>query len=107
MTSETEGKITEAILEQVFAERCHLRDEMDYKSDDDDKDTHGEIAIHAATSVLLALPFWDNADPAPKRRQDLIRAAALLVTEVERLDRLEAAKAVADPMAFDPTIDAY
>jgi hypothetical protein len=98
MTSNTEGQITEAILAEVFAERCHLRDQLGYDSDDDDKDTHGEIAIAAATRALLALPIWENADSVTERRKDMIIAAAMLVAEVERIDRAEALKMVSTPV---------
>lgn len=65
----------------------------------DDKYVYGELASAAASYAYHAsrrtdVPFawpWDFSWWKPTtRRRDLIKAAALIVAEIERLDRLEA-----------------
>jgi hypothetical protein len=64
----------------------------------DDQHTRGELATAAAcyalgTPTLSVVTYWpwEKSWWKPKdRRRDLIRAAALIVAEVERLDRLAA-----------------
>lgn len=60
----------------------------------DDTHTAGELALAGAVYAVgpALLPFWpwDLDWWKPKdRRTDLVRAAALIVAEIERLDRLE------------------
>lgn len=97
-------QITAAVLRQIGAER---KDQMEYNGYDrrhDDEHIGGEIA-HAAScyafhaSRPLAIDEYRVGAPPPdwpwepgawnpkNRRRDLIKAAALIVAEIERLDR--------------------
>lgn len=67
----------------------------------DDEHTDGELAAAGATYALSAancvveMPYsktwpWQNAWWKPTtQRRDLVKAAALMIAEIERLDRLE------------------
>lgn len=94
----------------VCLEACSERArQIDKGFDDlhDDKHTSGEIAQAAATYALATSsvrapirpsdlwPWEDNSFKPRGRRENLIRAIALLLAEVERLDRVEVRK-VAD-----------
>ena len=106
---------TERVVAEVLAERHRQMHDEAWTPMHDDKHTDGEIARAAACYALNAacadvarnvgameaergddpsLYFvrrywpWENAWWKPKdRRRDLIRAAALIVAEIERLDR--------------------
>jgi hypothetical protein len=63
----------------------------------DDEHTEGELAMaaacYAANNTSMWPPTWDFSWWKPKdRRRDLIRAAALIVAEIERLDRASASE---------------
>jgi hypothetical protein len=65
----------------------------------DDQHSTGEIALAAACYALHRAPVlftatdywpWDPSWWKPRsRRRDLVRAAALLIAEIDRLDRAE------------------
>lgn len=98
---------TERVLMEIAAERGRQVFKLGFDSAHDDQHTEGEMANAAACYALLnrgvhsIFPWWwpwDHKWWKPKdRRRDLIRAAALLVAEIERLDRKEAADASRSP----------
>jgi len=90
----------------VAAERARQKAIEGWTPEHDDTHGSGEMALAAGCYALNAAPerFADGIVPIfwpwsrewwkPKdRRRDLVRAAALIVAEIERLDRQEAAKA--------------
>lgn len=91
-------------VNDVVAERQRQRDEEAWSPAHDDEHTDGELAVAAgcyamhngggfgihdycADDVPRQWPFeppsWKPKDP----RRDLVRAAALIIAEIERLDR--------------------
>ena len=90
-------------LEDITAERHRQQADEGWTPEHDDTHTGGEMACAAAVyAVSAAMPGerqrafnrywpWDRQwfKPAEARR-DLVRAAALLIAEIERLDRAEA-----------------
>lgn len=91
------------VIIEIAAERQRQSDAEGYATEHDDEHTDGAIARAAcAYAIHTTLPnatyekhgapaFWPWQPEAwkPKdKRRDLIRAAALLVAEIERLDRL-------------------
>lgn len=88
------------VIAEVAAERVRQIEVEGWTPEFDDGHRSGELA---RASVTYALPhdwkahddsFWPFINP-PKfkdRRRDLIRAAALLIAEIERLDRMEASE---------------
>lgn len=98
------------VLGEIAEERWRQQEAEGWTPEHDDQHAKGELAAAAAAYAFEASlsdhirdKDWSNGEtPAcwpwsrewwkPKdRRRDLIRAAALLVAEVERLDRLSAA----------------
>jgi hypothetical protein len=89
------------VLDEIAAERARQIEAEGWTPDHDDTHVHGEMAAAAAAyaanasgrsdlDVSAFLWPWDWAWWKPKdRRRDLIRAAALAVAEIERLDRAE------------------
>lgn len=85
--------------EDVVAERQRQVDAEGWTAEHDDQWTHGELALAACCYTWPGRqdrqPYpvlwpWDPAWYKPKdRRRDLVRAAALLLAEIERIDRLE------------------
>jgi hypothetical protein len=91
-------KSLEGAIADVVKERGHQIFAEGFDVTHDDKQTLGQMAAAAA---CYAAPFdmsrywpwgdeWDKKDKHPRRRQ-LVIAAALIVAEIERLDRAEAA----------------
>lgn len=91
--SETRG----AVIAEIAAERRRQVEAEGWTPEHDDAHTRGELAFAA---VCYADPLYREREQAPlkwpwdarcwkpkDRRRDLIRAAALLVAEIERLDR--------------------
>jgi hypothetical protein len=88
--------VTKAV-EDVAMERARQKLVEGWTVEHDDEHSDGAMAIAAACycmsygptgGVPLAWP-WDREWWKPKdRRRNLVRAAALLVAEIERLDRL-------------------
>lgn len=84
-----------SVIEEIAAERRRQIEVEGNSTEQDDAYTMDEL-VRAATSYLKGFPEawpWSPKWWKPKdRRRDLIRAAALIVAEVERLDRADAAK---------------
>lgn len=90
------------ILAEFSSERGHQISVEGYDADHDDSHTQGEIALMAATyaalagrssvAAMYAWP-WDEAMPkslTSEPRRLLIIAGALILAEVERIDRAAA-----------------
>jgi hypothetical protein len=102
-----------SVIDEVAAERVRQIEQEGWSAEHDDGHTDGSLAKAAAAycwghrwasgscqvghQAAAELWPWDVDWWKPKnRRRDLIRAAALIVAEIERLDRREsAAKAAA------------
>lgn len=96
-----DGAEASAAARDVLAERRRQVDVEGWSSDHDDNHTRGEIALaaaaYAANSAAIRELWFDSARPLwpwhwswwkPKgRRRDLVRAGALIIAEIERLDR--------------------
>ncbi len=75
----------------VLAERCRQIEAEGWTQEDDDKQTDSEMA-HAAACYALnnasvwpySISWWKPTD----RRRNLVKAGALILAEIERLDRL-------------------
>ena len=87
----------------VVAEREHQQSDEGWTAEHDDKHVEGEIAAAAGTYALVAsCRFsgvarlfwpWDFEGWRPcDRRRNLVKAGALIIAEIERLDRAEASK---------------
>lgn len=102
----TKGILMTTVIEEIAAERQRQRDEEGWDDAHDDEHTDGSLATAAACYALsgagisdgmlarirAAVWRWASKWWKPKsKRRDLIRAAALLVAEIERLDRKAAA----------------
>jgi hypothetical protein len=86
-------------LDDVYAERQRQIDVERWTPEYDDQHDHGELARAGACYALHSEPVgnvgdylrfwpWDADSWKPKdRRRNLIRAAALIVAEIERYDR--------------------
>jgi len=106
--STKDASIVEAgVASEVAAERRRQIEKHGWSSAHDDGHTNGEIASAAADYALpgQAPPSWSWAygskvvDKDPRRTQ-LIKAAALIIAEIERLDR----QALSDATPQRPTI---
>lgn len=75
--------VVAGIIGEIVAERIK-QVRLGYTPAHDDKQTRGELATLAA---MWAEPIGCATKPA-MRRGDLIRAASLIVAEIERLDRV-------------------
>ena len=79
------------IIDEIMKERAH-QIELGWTTEHDDTLTQGQLAAAAATYAfpgMLEKVLWPFTNP-PKiksTRENLIRAAALIVAEIERLDR--------------------
>ena len=96
---------TQRVVDEIAAERKRQMWDEGWTPEHDDQHSRGEMVLaamaytQAATQVAMpvaamrALPAprywpWDAAWWKPKdRRRNLVRAAALIVAEIERLDR--------------------
>jgi hypothetical protein len=88
------SKKIKGIINEISAERNRQILVEGYTIGSDDEDTEGQLALAAASYALHAagradipwpwsMKYWKPKDP----RRDLIRAGALIVAEIERLDR--------------------
>lgn len=88
------------IINEILHERERQVTDEGYLTENDDKYVHYELtqaAISYSMSAIVTTPFdcwhwnwWPWSEERFKRttpRRDLIKAAALLVAEIERLDR--------------------
>ena len=94
---------TRAVVEEIADERLRQVVEEGYHTKHDDEHIEGSIAIAAACYTLgeeaidelwqqhsVVLWPWNEEAYKPKnKRRDLIRGAALIVAEIERIDRAE------------------
>jgi hypothetical protein len=89
---------TFGILSELFVERVRQVDETGHPIEEDDSFTDGGIADAAAAyastdtfyvgeSVPELWPWPDDLFNRKDRRTNLVRAGALIVAEIERLDR--------------------
>ena len=96
---------SEQIIAEVAAERERQITQEGWTAEHDDLYTDGELALAAAAYAETSAVFpggkpldpswpypaiwpWDQTWWKPKNpRRDLVRAAALIVAEIERLDR--------------------
>lgn len=96
------NKLTQELspaLRDVIAERQRQQSVKGYSIEQDDTYTCGELAAAAICYIepLEAENYWpvdwfdDSFKPSDNRR-NLVKAAALLLSEIERLDRQEQAK---------------
>jgi len=93
-----EKKPMTTVIDEIRNERTRQISEEGWSANHDDMHTAGEMAVAAS---IYANPNREKRDPPvgwpwdlgwwkPKdRRRDLVRAAALIVAEIERLDRIE------------------
>lgn len=89
-----------SVIDEIAAERRRQIDVEGWTPNHDDEHGNGQLARAAACYAAPLLCHagsqfnlwpWDWRWWKPKsRRRDLIRAAALIVAEIERLDRLRA-----------------
>ena len=95
------GIKTPEILSEIAKERTRQIDTEGWTQEHDDAYLHSELAIAGAAYALsgagwektAAAELWpsvfDYSMFKPKNhRRDLVRAAALIVSEIERLDRI-------------------
>jgi hypothetical protein len=98
------------VIDEIAAERARQIEVEGWSPEHDDTHTHEEMAMAAAMYALPAFARhlligihpetildrlwpWDRKWWKPgKRRRNLVKAAALLVAEIERIDRFEAKK---------------
>lgn len=85
-----------AAIELVAAERRRQVEAEGYSTEHDDEHATGELASAAACYALgFDAEFWpweaDAWKPSPDNRvRELVKAGALIVAEIERLQRAEA-----------------
>lgn len=86
---------SEAVAKEVLRERKRQITAEGFGRLHDNRHVHHELAGAAACYALgskLNWPAtWDDRwwKPSPDRRRNLVKAAALLVAEIERIDRME------------------
>lgn len=89
---------TRQVVDEIATERQRQQDDEGWDTEHDDQHTEGTLAAAAGCYALLAADIkmsnppefwpWEKKWWHPKNpRRDLIRAAALIVAEIERLDR--------------------
>ncbi|OJU12776.1 MAG: hypothetical protein BGN85_08935 [Alphaproteobacteria bacterium 64-11] len=98
-----------AAAQDVLAERRRQVEVEGWTPEHDDEHANGELVEAAVVyarwagrgapaMTVMGAPFgwphtWDASWWKPKdRRRDLVRAGALIIAEIERLDRLDAAR---------------
>ena len=83
-------KVPAAALTDIAAERERQKSVEGWTPEHDDNHRNGEMAYAAAkyiSPVINPWPFERKWWKPKTRRYDLVRAAALIVAEIERLDR--------------------
>lgn len=94
-----------SVIDEIAAERRRQVEQEGWSSDHDDQHSRGELALAASCYAASCADWQEGFEPdvaAPEAwpwhrswwkpkdpRRDLIRAAALIVAEIERLDRAE------------------
>jgi hypothetical protein len=99
---------TPNVLYEIGKERQRQIDEEGHTPRDDDELDDGELAEAASAYCLASVDWQEGSDQTPDQyqpdpwafadsdwkpenpRRDLVRAGALIVAEIERLDRLAA-----------------
>ena len=89
-----------SVIEEIAAERQRQVEAEGWSAEHDDRHTYGEMAAAAATYALHDLqggwfdrwrgmmwPWSSDWWKPTTRRRNLVKAAALLVAEIERIDR--------------------
>lgn len=96
--------MTREILSDIHEERARQVNLEGYDAKHDDGHDRGELAIQAAElcvdgtdarldKELVSMPCWGVTEKhRGDRRRQLIIAAALIVAEIERIERAERAK---------------
>lgn len=91
--------MTIGIIREIELERRRQISAEGYTTDHDDAHDRGELAGGAAYYAIMStrprfIPsgLWPFRDPpkAADRRRELVKAGAMIVAEIERLDRLAA-----------------
>lgn len=84
-------------LSDVAAERERQKSVKGYSTEQDDTYIEGELAAAAISYIepMEAENYWpadwfDNSFKPSDYRRNLVKAAALIVAEIERIDRQEA-----------------
>ena len=84
-------------LDDIAAERRRQIEVHGWTPDHDDEHAHGEIANAAADfampgqhPMLSSWAYGSKVVDKEPRRQQLVKAGALIVAEIERLDRADA-----------------
>ncbi len=100
-----------SVIDEIMRERLRQTEKFGYFPEHDDDHVKGELADAAATYILIGSAHfrrlivmgvlrmiypWGDLPKAGSRRCELIKAAALVVAEIERIDRLEGKRA--DPV---------
>lgn len=87
-------------LEDVAAERQRQITEEGWATQHDDKHRHGELANAAGCYAIGTLdcyqrfwPWYSEWWKPTDRRRNLVKAGALILAEIERLDRAAAKEA--------------
>lgn len=98
------------IIDEIECERLRQKDEEGFDTAHDDQHVNGELALAACVYAMpreeanskhsSGVPVWrvlwpwdDEWLKPTDRRRDLVKAAALIVAEIERLDRAKATTA--------------
>jgi len=103
------------VLDEVRVERVRQEREEGFSPAHDDAHEHSELAVAAASYALFRAsgrslmaesiwPFGSKVWKPKDARRDLVRSAALIVAEIERLDRATA-NAPAPNAALDQAIE--
>ncbi len=105
------------VVDEIVGERCRQIASEGWTPQHDDEHDGGQMAMAAAcyaapqrmfkaqtlagrgyepfTAYVDAWPWADNWWKPGDRRRDLVKAAALIMAEIERLDRVEGRAAIA------------
>lgn len=103
LTPRVEGAMTQAARD-VLAERLRQQSIEGWTTENDDQHSNGQMADAAAWYAATEAAFWITEGDCPvdlwpwseqwrkptSRRRDLIKAGALILAEIERLDRASA-----------------
>jgi hypothetical protein len=82
------------ITGEIFAERSRQIVDEGFTLEHDDEHVDGDLAVAAAAYAANDKEGWpwalDSWNPGTDRRRRLIKAGALIMAEIERLDRRDA-----------------
>jgi hypothetical protein len=78
-------------FEDIITERVRQIIVEGYTPEHDDEHTHDELIRAAMTYVTYNIEYWpwerEGFKPSEDDRENLVRACALLVSEIDRIDR--------------------